>query len=54
MNVTATVEVSVRQAWSLPVFILTVNSIRDAMTLNFGDLNTGARDPIATSDQLTC
>ena len=39
MNVTATVEVNVKQVDRLLVFILTVNSIRDAMTLNFGDLN---------------
>ena len=39
MNVTATVEVNVRQVDRLLVFILTVNSIRDAMTFNFGDLN---------------
>ena len=49
MNVKATVEVNVRQVFSLLVFILAVNSIRDAMTLNFGDLNARARDPAATS-----
>ena len=38
----ATVEASVR-------FIVTVHSIRDAMTLNFGDLTARARDLTATS-----
>ena len=53
MNVTATVEVNVRQVFSLLVFILAVNSIRDAMTLKFGDLNARARDPTATSGLIT-
>ena len=48
MNVTANVEVNVRQVYSIIVFILRVNSMRDAMTLNFGDLNSRARDPTAT------
>ena len=36
-------EVNVWQVLVLLVFILTANSIRDAMTLNFADLNAGAR-----------
>ena len=49
MNVTAIVEVSVRQVFSLPVFILTENSIRDTMSFNFGHLNARAKDPTTTS-----
>ena len=47
---TVTVEVNVRQVLAyLYVFIFTVNNIRDAMILSFGDLNARARDPTATS-----
>ena len=49
MNVTATVEVNVRQVFSLPVFILTISTNKGARTLNSGDLNARARDPSATS-----
>ena len=48
MNVTATVEVTVRQVFSLPEYILTVNSMRDAMKLNFGELSARTRHPTAT------
>ena len=43
MNGTATDEINVRQVFSLPVF----SRIRDAMPLNFGDLNPRASDPTA-------
>ena len=49
MNVTAAVEVSVRQVFGLPVFIISKNSFRHAITLNSGDLDACARDPTATS-----
>ena len=50
MNVTATVEVNVRQVFSLPVFVLTVNriNIKYAVTLNFGDLNARVSDVTST------
>ena len=35
----ATVEANVIKVFRLPVFILTVSNTRDAVRLNFGDLN---------------
>ena len=49
MNMTATVEVNVWAVFSLLELTLTVNSIRDAMTLLFGDLNAHVRDRTASS-----
>ena len=49
LNMMATVEVNVWAVINLPALMLTVTSIGDAMTFNFGDLNAHARDDTATS-----
>ena len=49
MNVTAAVERNIKQVFSLLVFLLAVNRIRDAVILNLGDLNARAINPTATS-----